>query len=130
MADFDRELYTDLSELANQYCLTNEELIARVGEYALWQELQDELSFLCLDCKVHTGKIGNYYMVHDSLWESVVPEGDGMLCFNCLAKRTGRDITVADLTDAPVNWKWLPEELRNPTQEEGEVCLSCVKEQV
>lgn len=47
-----------------------------------------DLRFHCLDCDVHTGKIGQYpYNCPDELWLAVVPGGRGMLCLDCLAKR-------------------------------------------
>lgn len=128
MPDEKSELYQDLADLANQYCLTSEELIAVVGEFVIWQELETELSFLCMDCSVHTGRIGHYYMVGDKVWEKAVPEGDGMLCFDCLAKRLGRDVTTEDLTTAPVNWKWLHGMDENFDLPDGPVCLSCERE--
>jgi hypothetical protein len=94
----------EMDIIANMFCLTMPELIAAVGQYAIEKELEVDNSFLCLDCKRHTGHIGHYYMVYDTTWEKACPEGDGMLCFDCLSERLGRDVRVSDLIDAPVNY--------------------------
>lgn len=60
--------------------------------------------FHCLDCAVDTGKINEYYMVVDHLWEQagVEPQG-GMLCVGCLEDRIGRRLTGFDFTQCYVN---------------------------
>lgn len=58
----------------------------------------------CHDCKLSTLYVGEYYMVHNELWDKAYPEHDGMLCIACLEKRVGRALTRDDFTDALVNW--------------------------
>lgn len=60
--------------------------------------------FECLDCNVNTSEIGEYYMVKDELWYSVVQDGNGMLCFSCLERRIGRPLVITDFTGAPINF--------------------------
>ena len=63
----------------------------------------------CADCRVDVHEIGEWYMVHDNVWEqawpghSIVPYGYAILCIGCLEKRIGRTLTRPDFTDAPVN---------------------------
>lgn len=62
-----------------------------------------------MDCGVCTNCNGEYYMVHDEIWYSVVTVMDKrhMLCIGCLEQRLGRLLTKDDFTDAPVNSMWL-----------------------
>lgn len=64
--------------------------------------LADE-GWWCVDCEVHTGIIGDYYMVHKHLWAEFGSD-DGMLCIACLENRMGRTLTPDDFSDAPVNY--------------------------
>lgn len=58
----------------------------------------------CIDCKVNTYLIGEYYMVYHSVWEeSGLRLFDGMLCISCLEKRIGRQLTSEDFSDFPIN---------------------------
>lgn len=66
----------------------------------LWRHLSWDL---CLDCHLHTTEAGEYYMVHDSIWLTVQPHEQGMLCVGCLESRLGRQLTESDFTTAPVN---------------------------
>lgn len=68
--------------------------------------------FECRDCGVDTAEIGEYYMVRDSVWRSVVPhkmrgpycdDGGTMLCIGCLEVRLGRRLKRWDFTTAPIN---------------------------
>lgn len=59
--------------------------------------------FMCLDCQSDTLEIDEYYMVHDSIWDHLVPDDTGMLCIGCLETRLGRILTHADFLDAPIN---------------------------
>jgi hypothetical protein len=59
--------------------------------------------WLCLDCFVHTGVIGEYYMVRNDLWHNSVTEERGMLCVGCLESRIMRPLTPADFSDVPLN---------------------------
>lgn len=59
--------------------------------------------FLCLDCRVDTGKIGEHYFVHTDLWLSAVGSKSGMLCIGCLEARISRQLTVGDFPDISIN---------------------------
>lgn len=59
--------------------------------------------FLCEDCKIDTGKIGEFYFVNTDLWLSVMVSINGMLCVGCLEDRLGRRLTPADFTMASIN---------------------------
>jgi hypothetical protein len=59
--------------------------------------------FLCLDCKVDTGKIKEHYFIRTDLWLSVVGSKKGMLCIGCLQKRVKRPLVKADFTDCYIN---------------------------
>ena len=64
--------------------------------------MTDDDRFLCIDCSIDT--FDEYYMVHDTVWLSVVvTKKSGMLCIGCLETRLGRRLTRADFTDAPIN---------------------------
>jgi len=58
--------------------------------------------WLCLDCDVHTGVIGEYYMVNGDVWMMFGVER-GMLCISCLEARMGRMLTPSDFSDVPLN---------------------------
>ena len=64
----------------------------------------------CLDCPKNLINEPHYYMIHDYIWHRVVPEGKGMLCFDCLEKRLGRMLTPSDFTVSLLN----EEHKRNP----------------
>lgn len=66
------------------------------------QEWLNDKVWWCLDCEVHTGAIGEYYMVTKELWETYVSER-GMLCIRCLEDRIMRRLLPTDFTDVPVN---------------------------
>lgn len=60
--------------------------------------------FICLDCKVDTSAINEYYMVHDHVWLAVVnSKTTGMLCIGCLEKRLGRTLKFADFSPCLLN---------------------------
>jgi len=62
------------------------------------------IEHLCVDCGRSTLKIKEYYMVHDSIWESAgMDKNGGMLCLDCLEKRLGRNLNESDFPDYPVN---------------------------
>lgn len=64
--------------------------------------------FICLDCEIDTGKSGDFYMLHDSVWLSVVPESLGMLCVRCVESRLGRELRPEDFNDSYINdRKWI-----------------------
>jgi hypothetical protein len=67
----------------------------------------------CAECGVGTHTIGEWYMVHNNLWEQAwagrrkafhgkIP-GQEILCIGCLEKRLGRTLTRTDFKDCPVN---------------------------
>jgi hypothetical protein len=57
----------------------------------------------CLDCRIDTDAISEYYMLHDEIWEQIQPDKDGHLCIACVEQRLGRELVAADFTDLPVN---------------------------
>jgi hypothetical protein len=59
--------------------------------------------WLCLDCKVDTGKISEHYFVTTNLWMALVGSNKGMLCIGCLEKRLGRKLQLCDFTDCYIN---------------------------
>lgn len=60
--------------------------------------------WLCLDCKIDTGKIGEHYMLVDATWQLAHDSNKGMLCVGCIEKRLGRELTPADFElDVPIN---------------------------
>ena len=62
---------------------------------------------ICIDCKVDTTVIGEFYMVADELWETAVSgkrqRKSIMLCIGCLEERLGRQLQATDFKDVPVN---------------------------
>lgn len=61
-------------------------------------------AFLCVDCKVNTEHIGEYYTLRDWVWRATGMRLDGgMLCIGCVETRLGRTLHADDFTDAPVN---------------------------
>lgn len=62
---------------------------------------QDYRFFKCLDCAACTLCIGEYYMVHDSVWDQVADRG--MLCIGCLEERLGKQLNGSDFTLCPLN---------------------------
>ena len=59
--------------------------------------------FLCMDCKVDTGKIGEFYMLRNETWNLIHNSNRGMLCVGCLEKRLGRQLEKSDFNDSFVN---------------------------
>lgn len=57
----------------------------------------------CLDCRINTDAIDEYYMLRNEVWEEANPEIDGQLCISCVERRLGRTLTAADFTDRRVN---------------------------
>lgn len=64
--------------------------------------MYDDDGFNCVDCRINTWVINEYYMIRNNLWSKYGPQ-DGMLCIGCLEKRMGRKLTPNDFTNAPVN---------------------------
>ncbi len=65
------------------------------------EAIQTLSAFVCLDCKVDTSQIDEYYMVSDKVWNSVCEAG--MLCIGCLETRVGRELNKDDFTECPLN---------------------------
>ena len=65
--------------------------------------MASRVKFLCLDCKVDTGKIYEHYMLIDSTWNLVHNSNKGMLCIPCLEKRLGRMLLREDFNSSHVN---------------------------
>lgn len=63
--------------------------------------MKTRTKFRCLDCLVDTGRIGEHYMLRDSVWNSVA--SDGMLCVGCLEIRLGRRLTREDFNNSHIN---------------------------
>lgn len=59
--------------------------------------------FMCIDCRVDTGKIGEHYMLQDHIWLSITDSRRGMLCIGCLENRLGRRLALHDFNDSHVN---------------------------
>jgi hypothetical protein len=66
----------------------------------------------CLDCGIRTDHMGEWYIVNENLWDSVVPEdkdpdgeyrGGFCLCVGCLEARLGRKLIEEDFTDCSLN---------------------------
>jgi len=59
--------------------------------------------WLCLDCGVDTGKIGEHYFIKTEIWLSAVNSIKGMLCIGCLENRLGRVLKAEDFTTCYLN---------------------------
>jgi hypothetical protein len=59
--------------------------------------------FLCLDCNVDTGKIGEHYMLVDSTWSLTGLGKYGMLCVEHVESRIGRKLSAGDFNDSYLN---------------------------
>lgn len=59
--------------------------------------------FLCIDCRIDTGKIGEFYFIETGTWLSVMSTIKGMLCVGCIEARLGRKLVPDDFTSATVN---------------------------
>lgn len=59
--------------------------------------------WLCLDCKVDSGRIFEHYFLNTPLWMSLVGSNKGMLCVGCVEKRLGRRLVPGDFTDCYLN---------------------------
>jgi hypothetical protein len=81
---------------------TGREALARV------KKIKAELAEMsCIDCgmEAYFAPGNEYYMVHDEVWTAAgLPlNGGGMLCIGCLEQRLGRELTLSDFPDFPVN---------------------------
>lgn len=59
--------------------------------------------FLCLDCRIDTGKIREHYMLVDKTWFEVHTSNVGMMCIGCVENRLGRTLVPSDFNDSHVN---------------------------
>lgn len=59
--------------------------------------------WFCLDCKVDTCANQQYYMLKDAVWLTANPQRFGMLCFECVERRLGRELNRDDFADYPIN---------------------------
>lgn len=59
--------------------------------------------WMCLDCGVDTGKIGEHYMLIDATWKLIHSSAFGMLCIGCLETRLKRYLTASDFNSSHVN---------------------------
>ncbi len=59
--------------------------------------------WLCLDCGVDCGRLGEHYMLKESVWFSVAASDKGMLCVGCIETRLGRRLTSNDFNNSYVN---------------------------
>lgn len=59
--------------------------------------------FLCRDCKVDTGRIGEHYMLIDETWRLTGLGKIGMLCVEHVETRIGRQLIPSDFNDSYLN---------------------------
>jgi hypothetical protein len=59
--------------------------------------------FLCLDCGVDTGKIGEHYMLVDKTWMLTGLSKFGMLCIADVELRINRKLVASDFNDSYLN---------------------------
>jgi hypothetical protein len=64
---------------------------------------KDRKKFLCLDCKVDTGLIGEHYFIHTDTWFEAHASKKGMLCVGCLEKRLNRRLSSKDFPAVYIN---------------------------
>jgi hypothetical protein len=59
--------------------------------------------FLCLDCRVDTGKINEHYMLVDATWNRIHNSKYGMLCIACVENRLVRTLEATDFNQSHIN---------------------------
>jgi hypothetical protein len=59
--------------------------------------------FLCLDCGIDTGKIGEHYMLIESTWVLTGLGKIGMLCIEHAESRIGRKLNPEDFNNSYLN---------------------------
>jgi hypothetical protein len=74
-----------------------------ISELSAFKNNRYKFGYNCLDCKINTRSINEYYMVHSRVWSIVNPKRHGMLCIGCLENRLCRTLNKRDFTDCPVN---------------------------
>lgn len=60
--------------------------------------------FVCIDCKINTHVINEYYMLKDPVWAKAHPGDRGMLCIACVERRLGRLLKHGDFAPYPINY--------------------------
>lgn len=65
--------------------------------------MKSRKKFLCLDCGVDTGRIGEHYMLVDSTWSLTGLGSIGMLCVEHVEERIGRRLNAQDFNDSYLN---------------------------
>lgn len=65
--------------------------------------MKSRRKFLCLDCGVDTGKIGEHYMLINRTWSLTGLGSVGMLCVEHVEKRIGRRLVPSDFNDSYLN---------------------------
>jgi hypothetical protein len=72
----------------------------------------EESSPNCADCRWDTVCLGEWYMIHDEVWEQACRREPKpvweILCIGCLEERLGRALTADDFTDCRINDPTLP----------------------
>ena len=65
------------------------------------------MKYKCKVCKGDPFDLGQYFMVHDELWNKVCTDNNistySIICRNCFEKLLGRKLKEEDLTDCPLN---------------------------
>lgn len=59
--------------------------------------------WLCVGCRVDTGRIREHYMLVDAVWFSVHHSKFGMYCIGCFEDKLGRKLTKKDFAPVHVN---------------------------
>lgn len=65
--------------------------------------MKSRKKFLCLDCQIDTGKIGEHYMLIDETWKLTGLGKFGMLCVEHVEQRIGRKLTASDFNASYLN---------------------------
>jgi len=59
--------------------------------------------WLCLDCGIDTGKIGEHFFLINEVWSLTGLGHKGMLCIEHVEKRIGRTLVPADFASVWIN---------------------------
>lgn len=65
--------------------------------------MANRLKWLCLDCKIDTGKALEHYYINLDTWLSVVGSKQGMLCITCVESRLKRKLLPSDFPNVTIN---------------------------
>lgn len=65
--------------------------------------MKSRRKFLCLDCGVDTGRIGEHYMLVNETWSLTGLGSIGMLCVEHVEKRIGRRLNAQDFNNSYLN---------------------------